>query len=255
MLVNGLALLLSLAIMFMGELIPNETKKVYIEKGLSWKKVILYSNLSGLFAGLISIVSISITKMPDTMFPPLLVIAVTITSYITTQSVMTDMKTHLINRNILRVAYLTMYLIGIFNIVANEELRANWLPLLFFTVVLIIIFIFIPIGPSDVRAIAVGVPYVLSIGGFIAIQLLIVSLLFVAIAMTYKRMKLLKPKVEEMKLSQVEIYEEMGEKDFNKAAKKVAWKTFNESEEYAMPVGPFMIIPFLIYLTIYPFFI
>ena len=256
MIVYLISTAIALAVLLLGEkLLPNETKEVYKEKSYDWNKVIIYSSIAGLAGGLLSTLVIIKTGMPSELNPFLLPFATTITAYITTQSLMTDLKVLLINRFILRVAYISMYLISIYNIATNQFFSQNMLALVIFTIALVIIFIFVPIGASDVRALAVALPYTISIGGYLGIQMLIFTLFVVAFFMYLHRRKKINKELKVFKVNHKDMYEEMGEKAFNRAARKTIKHQFDTSEEHAVPVGPFMIMPFLVFLIIYPIII
>ena len=247
---------IAIAVLFLGErLLPNETKKVYTDKGYDWNKVIIYSNLMAILAGALSTFVILKTNMPSELNSFLLPFATTITTYITIQSIMTDLKVLLINRYILRVAYISMYAISIYNIATNDLFKYNLMALVVFTVALVIIFIFVPIGASDVRALAVALPYTISIGGYLGIQMLIGTLVLVALFMHIHRTIKINKELEVYKVKHSSMYKEMGEKDFKRAARRTIKHEFDNSDEHAVPVGPFMIMPFLIFLIIYPIFI
>lgn len=243
---------IAIIILWLGEKLPNQTKDKYIKDGYSWNKVIIYSNLAALVGGLTSTITIITTNMTGTLNPVFLPFATAITAYITVQSVMTDLKTLLINRNILRVAYVSMYIISVYNVTTNDLFKINMMALVTFTAALIFIFIFSSIGASDVRAIAVALPYVISVGGYIAIQMLIATLFVVAVVMFIKRQSSVKKELKTYRNKYPDMYKELGEKQFNRISRKTIRGEFNNSEEHAMPVGPFMIMPFLIFLIAYP---
>lgn len=241
--------------MYIGEKLENDTKKEYIEKGYDWNKVLLYSNLAGIFIGLVSVISIFISSTPITLNTYFIVFATTITAYVAIQSIMTDLKILLINRKVLRIAYISIYIISIINITTNEFYKYYWTSLLMFTGLLLFLFIFSSVGASDVRLLAVGIPYAVSIGGFTAIFLLIITLALLAITMTIKRLLYVKEQLPKYKERFPDMLEEIGEFQFMLITRKTVMTELNTSEEHAMPVGPFMIMPFLVYLIIYPFII
>ena len=197
----------------------------------------------------------NVIRLTGNLNPQFLPFATAVTAYITVQSMMTDLKTFLINRNILRVAYLSMYVIAVYNIVTNPLFRYNDIGLVLFTIVLILIFFFSSIGASDVRAIAVAMPFSISVGGYAGIRLFILSLVLVTIYMTVARHKKKKIMLEEFKTKYKDIYQDLGEKDFIKISKKTISNEFKTDDKHAMAIGPFMIIPFLIYFLLYPIFI
>ena len=244
---------IALAVLLLGEKIfPNETKIAYEEKGYDWNKVIIYSSISAIIGGILSTIIILKTGMPRKLNPFLLPFAMSVTTYITVQSLMTDLRIKLINRFVLRIAHISMYFISIYNIATNELFNQNLLALVAFTTALIIIFLFVPIGASDVRALAVVLPYTISIGGYLAIRMLIVTLIVVALFMYIHRRKKINEELKVYKIKHKDMYESMGEKEFNKVSRKTIKHYFDTSEEHAIPVGPFMIMPFLIFLIIYP---
>ena len=248
-----LSTVIGVIVLLLGEqLKPNETKLVYQEKGYNWNNVIIISIVSGLLGGLLSTLVLIYNDVPEYINPFLLIFVISITSYITGQSFLTDLRTLLINRNILRVAYISTYIVSLYNVLSNEMFRQNLYPLMLFTVCLIVIFVYIPIGSSDVRMMAVAMPYTISIGGYNGILLFFVSLGLVAIGMTIHRNKKVKKELEVYKVTQAKLYKEFSKKDFNRTAKKVIRQEFNTSEEHAVAVGPYMLLPFLIYLLAYP---
>lgn len=246
--------LLALVILALGERLKNETKDMYVDKGYSWGKVLLYSNLFAIIAGAVMIGILHYVNVPDKFNPELLPFAATIVAYITAQSFMTDLRILMINRNILRVAYVSMYGISIYNVITNEIFRQNWIALAGFTVLLIVIFIFSSIGASDVRAIAVALPYVLSIGGYDAILLFIVSLLIVAISMGIRNIVRDRVRMKKFKEDNIDAYNGMNKIVFYNLARGFIRKE-KSPEELGTPVGPYMISPFLIFLFVYPFII
>lgn len=248
-----LSVVIGVVVLLLGEqLKPNETKIIYKEKGYNWNNVIIISIVSGLLGGLLSTLVLIYNDVPEYINPFLLIFVISITSYITGQSFLTDLRTLLINRNILRVAYISTYIVSLYNVLSNEMFRQNLYPLVLFTVCLIVIFVYIPIGSSDVRMMAVAMPYTISIGGYNGILLFFVSLGLVAIGMTIHRNKKVKKELEVYKVTQAKLYKEFSKKDFNRTAKKVIRQEFNTSEEHAVAVGPYMLLPFLIYLLAYP---
>lgn len=244
--------LLAVIILYLGELLPNQTKETYVEQGHDWSKVLLYSNIAGILGGLLSTLVILITKMPASLNPQFLPFATAVTAYITVQSMMTDVKTLLINRNILRVAYLSMYAIALYNVTTNPLFLYNDIGLLLFTIVLVLLFFFSSIGASDVRAIAVALPFSVSIGGYVGIRLLILSLVVVTVYMVVSRHNAKKDMLEEFKTKYSDMYEELGEKDFKKISSKTINKEFKTDDKHAVAVGPFMIVPFLVYFLLFP---
>ena len=96
---------IALAVLLLGEKIfPNETKIAYEEKGYDWNKVIIYSSISAIIGGILSTIIILKTGMPRKLNPFLLPFAMSVTTYITVQSLMTDLRIKLINRFVLRIA-------------------------------------------------------------------------------------------------------------------------------------------------------
>lgn len=253
MVYNFIAILLALVMLIAGEKLKNETKTIYIKEGYSWSKVLIYSSFSALIGGLLSLFLIEIYSIPEHIESYLIVFGVTVASYITTQSFMTDLRVLLINRNILRVAYISMYLIGVYNIAFNESFRGNLVPFIAFTVLLIILFLFSSIGASDIRAIAVLMPFVVSIGGFFAVQLFIISLLLVSFAMIARNYFRDRKRMRELKEEGIASgnYQKMNKLAFYKVSKDIVRAELTK-KEMAMPVGPYMILPFLIYLIALP---
>ena len=250
----AIGIIIALLLMFLGEKMENDTKKEYITKGYDWNKVILYSNLAGLLSGLLSTIVIISSKKPIVLNTYFIVFATTLTAYVTVQSAMTDLKILLINRKVLRVAYISIYIISIINILTSEIYKYNWIGLLMFTGLLLFIFIFSSIGASDVRLLATGLPYAISIGGYAAIMLLIITLLLVAIGMYIKRFFYIIKELPNYAKRYPEMLEEVGKLKFNIISIKTMTVELNTQEKHAVPVGPFMIMPFLIYLIAYPFF-
>lgn len=253
MFIIGIAI--ALILMFIGEKLENDTKKEYMAKGFNWDKVLLYSNLAGVLSGLVSFAIIHFSSIPITLNTYFLVFATTITAYVTMQSILTDFKILLINRKILRIAYVSIYIISIINVLTNESYRYNWSGLLLFTGLLIFMFIFSSIGSSDVRLLAVGIPYAVSINGYTGIFLLIVTLLLVAAGMYIKRLIYIKKQLPDYKEKYPDMLKEMGELKFLVFIGKIIMRELNTDEKHAVPVGPFMIMPFLVYLMIYPLFV
>lgn len=245
---------IALLLMFKGEQMENDTKIEYIEKGYDWNKVLLYSNLAGLLSGLLSTMVIISSETPIVLNSYFMVFATTITAYVTVQSIMTDFKILLINRKLLRVAYTSIYIISIINIITSDIYRYNWSGLLMFTGLLVIIFAFSSIGASDVRLLATGIPYAISIGGYTAIVLLIITLVLVAIGMYIKRGIYIIKQLPSYAEKYPDMVKDLGKVQFNIISAKTIRMELNTNEEHAEPVGPFMIMPFLVYLIAYPFF-
>lgn len=249
-----IGVLLALVLLALGEQMKNETKDVYVEKGYSWSKVIFYSNLVAIIGGSLMIGILSYTSIPDKLNPGLLPFAATITAYITAQSFMTDLKILMINRNILRVAYLSMYAMSLYNVIENDIFRQNWIALALFTGLLMGIFIFSSIGASDVRAIAVALPFVISIGGYDAIMLFIATLLLVSIIMGLRNFMRDRNRMRKFKQDNIESYKGMNKLAFYHLSRKLI-RSEKSPEELGTPVGPYMISPFLIFLFVYPFLV
>lgn len=249
-----IGIILALALLALGERLKNETKDVYVKKGYNWSKVILYSNLSAIISGIAMIAILHYTNIPDKFNPMFLPFAVVIVTYITVQSFMTDLKVLMINRNILRVAYMSMYAVTLYNIIFNDIFRENWVAVTLFTGLLVLIFIFSSIGASDVRAMAVAMPFVISIGGYDAILMFIATLLLVAIAMGMRNIIRDRGRMQKFKQDNMEAYKDMNKLVFYSLARNFIRKE-KSPEELATPVGPYMIAPFLIFLFIYPFLI
>lgn len=248
-----LGIFVAIGLMFFGEKLPNQTKSTYIEKGYDWNKALIQSNIAGILAGLVSFGILQYTDMPAELNPGFIPFATTITAYITMQSVITDLRILVINRNILRVAYGSMFIASLFNVFLVDAYKMNKLPLFIFVATLFALFVFSPIGPSDIRAIAVALPYTISMGGYLGVYLLIFSLLTVSLGMELHRQKLIRAQLDTMKATHAELYAEVGEKEFRRISRQVLRDEFNRSDQHATPVGPFMIIPFLIFFIIYPF--
>lgn len=254
MLTYTIGVVIALVILAFGEKLNNDTKKVYVDKGYSWSKVIFYSNFLAITSAVIMILILEYKGLSNNYNPQFLPFAVTITAYITVQSFMTDLKIFMINRNILRVAYISMYTVSIYNIFTNDLFRINLLALVVFTILLAVIFIFSSIGASDVRAMAVALPYVISIGGYDAIKLFIVSLLIVAFAMGTRNIIRDNKRMKQFKKDNAEHYKSMNKIAFYKISRDLI-KQEKTIEEMQTAVGPYMISPFLIFLFIYPFII
>lgn len=252
-----LSIVIGVALMNLGELLPNETKKVYIDKGYSWNNVLIYSNLAAVIGGSLSLFMILRAELSMDIGQASVPFAATIISYITIQSLMTDIRTLLINRNILRVAYVSMYILTIYNLIAYDTFKVNTYMVAVFTVVLLLIFLFSSIGASDVRAMMVAIPYASSIGGYIAIYMLLVSLLVIALFLYIKRqiyvrkeLRKIVPKTEFTGLRN-KMYEVMSMRHI----KKDLVKEYNKVDEHGIPVGPFLLAPFMLFSIMFPFFI
>lgn len=252
---NLLAIAAAITLLLLGELLPNYTKKVLVKKGENWKKVILISVLSGLAGGLLSAGLVYFNSLPKSLNPIFIPFATTILSYLTAQAVITDSKVFLINRNLLRVAYIPMYIISLYNVITSDVFMINRLALLVFTLTLIFIFIFVNIGPSDVRMMAVGIPFIVSIGGYNSIVAFSGLLLALSAVMYIKKAGILMPRIKELKNNNPEMYNEMGPLKFNIKALQITGREYNKNGEGKKAVGPYMTLIFLIYLIAYPIFI
>lgn len=249
-----ISVLAAIVIMALGELLKNETKDKYISKGYNWRNVIIYSNIAGVIMGLISAWSIDYLDISGKWNPEFIPFVVTITSYITMQSFMTDLRILLINRKVLRIAYISTYILSIYNVIANDLFRINWIALLVFTLLLMGIFILSSIGASDVRAMAVSMPFVISLGGYDAILLFIVTLLLIAVVVGARNLIRDRKRFSEFKQDNIETYNKMSKILFYKLARDLI-RNEKTPEEMATPIGPYMVIPFLIFLMVFPFVI
>lgn len=243
--------------MNLGELLPNETKKVYIEKGYSWQRVLFFSNIAALIGGILSLITIKQANLTINVGQAFIPLATTIISYVTIQSLMTDFRVLLINRNILRIAYVSMYILTIYNLTTNDLFKHNTFMVIVFTFILFLIFLFSSIGASDVRAMMVSMPYISSIGGYIAIYMFVIVLIMISLYMFIKRKiyvnKEMKKIFEKSQFTgfKDKLYEIMSKKEIEKSI----IKEYNKTDKAATPVGPFMLAPFLLFLIIYPLII
>lgn len=244
--------ILAMIVMYAGELIKNETKEEYVERGYNWNIVLFSSSLSGVIGGLFAIFALNVNIVNHSWNPYFLPFAITVASYITVQSFMTDFKILKINRQLLRFGYIPMYAISVYNVLTSSVMKTNGLALIIFTGLLILIFIFSSIGASDVRAMTVLLPYVISIGGFIAIIFFSIVLLIVSFGMGIRNIIRDRHKMTEFKVNHMESYESMNKILFYKFARDFV-RQDKTPEEMATPVGPYMITPFLIFLLIFPF--
>lgn len=261
---------IAILILALGEKLPNETKATYIKEGYDWNRVLIFSNVAAFIFGAISILLLKKYNVPDFYNPELMPAAVAITFYIVVQSFMTDMRTFLINRNILRVSYLIMYVASIYNVLSSEELHYNWMGLAIFTVLLIILFIFSSIGASDIRAMAVALPYTISIGGYDTILIFAGVLFALAIFMLARNWWFMRGDYQVYKEANKEFYRNLPPLNMLKSnpsdllknagervmlyflAKKSINDEYKASEKGKLAVGPFMILPFAIYILIAP---
>lgn len=247
-----IGVLVAIVIMALGELLKNETKDEYVKKGYSWRNVIIYSNVAAILIGLISALSIYYLNVDSKWNPEFIPFVVTVTSYITMQSFMTDLRILLINRKILRVAYASTYVLSVYNVVMSDLMRINWVALTVFTGLLLGIFILSSIGASDVRAMAVAMPFVISLGGYDAILLFVVTLLLIALVIGIRNIIRDRGRMAQFKKDNADVYKEMNKILFYKFARDLIRKE-KTPEELATPIGPYMIIPFLLFLIAFPF--
>lgn len=247
-----LGVAVALVILYFGEKLKNETKVEYISKGYSWSKVIIYSNCISLAIGLIVSFSLEFTKIPLELNPYFIPFAATISTYVLVQSFFTDFRILKINRNILRVGYTAMYLLAMYNVFTNELFSLNKVGLLIFTGVIVFMFIFSPIGASDVRMIAVAMPFVVSIGGLSAVVLFAFSLVLVGIGMEIKNRIQDNQAWKDLKAADPETYKKTNKVTWYIVARKII-KNQKTKEQLATPVGPFMILTFVLYFIAYPF--
>lgn len=248
-----LSAVIAVALLLLGENIkPNDTKVEYLKRGYNWNNVLIVSSVSGLAVGLVSAWLTFQADLPSELNPYLLPFVTAIVGYITAQSMLTDFRTFMINRSILRVAYILSYLAAILNIVTSDLLRPNWLTLSVFTIVLIVLFFIAPIGASDIRMMAVGIPYSISINGMDGIFLLAITLIIVAVGMAIQRLIKGVKEYKKYKANNKEVYENSDKFIFVVSFYKVIKNEFDTKEEHAVAVGPYMLLPFLIYFIIYP---
>lgn len=253
-LLNILGIFAALILLNLGELLKNETKQEYVSKGYSWSIVSIYSNVFAIISGLTVSFILNYQIVSADLNPHFLPFAVTVIAYITTQSFMTDLRILMINRNILRVAYVSMYIISVYNVISSPTFKSNTFALIVFTGIIILIFLFSPIGASDVRAIAVALPYVISIGGYDAIIMFIITLVVLSIVIEIMNKYKDRKRLAKFKEDNKEVYKEMNKLLFYKLARDMIRNEKTE-EQLATPVGPYMILPFLIFLFVYPFLI
>lgn len=252
--IYSIGVLAAIVIMALGELLKNETKDKYVSEGYNWTNVIILSNIVGVTMGLISAWSIEYLDISGKWNPEFIPFVVTVTSYITMQSFMTDLRILLINRKVLRVAYVSTYILSVYNVVTNDLFRINWIALLVFTLLLMGIFILSSIGASDVRAMAVSMPFVISLGGYDAILLFIVTLALIAIVVGARNLIRDRPRFAKFKQDNIETYKKMNKILFYKLARDLI-RNEKTPEEMATPIGPYMLIPFLLFLIAFPFMI
>lgn len=251
---GSIGIIAVLLVLFAGERLKNETRLEYESKGYNWSKVILYSNLISIIAGLFVALCLHLLDAPKEINPYIVPAATTISTYVLVQSFFTDFRILKINRKILRVSYFVMYLFALYNVFFVEMFEHNKNGLWIFTGVIILIFILSPIGASDVRMIAVSLPYIVSLGGVDAIFIFAVSLIFVAIGMEIKNRIQDNEQWKEMKENNMELYKSMNKLAWYKVTRNVIHKS-KTKEQQATPVGPFMILAFVLYLIVYPFLI
>lgn len=263
-------MLIAILILALGERLPNETKVAYIKEGYDWNNVIIFSNVAAFIFGALSVFLINKYNVPDFYNPVLIPAAVAITFYIVVQSFMTDLRTYLINRNILRVSYLIMYIASIYNVLSSEELYYNWMGIAIFTVLLIILFIFSSIGASDIRAMAIALPYTISIGGYDTILIFAGVLFALAVFMLTRNWWLMRGDYQKYKEANKEFYSNLPSLKISEnspselssnisqrvmlyfLAKRSIKDDYKDSERGKLAVGPFMILPFAIYILITP---
>lgn len=147
-----------------------------------------------------------------------------------------------------------MYIIAIYNIFSNEIMSANMSGVFIFTGVLIFIFFLSPIGASDVRMMAIPIPYVISIGGFQSLIIFNFSLLFLALGIEIKDRIKDNERWVAIKNENIDAY-----KNMNVFLRYKIMRTLVRAEktkkQMATPVGPFMITPFILYYFLIPFII
>ena len=147
-----------------------------------------------------------------------------------------------------------MYIIAIYNIFSNETMSANMSGVFIFTGVLILIFFLSPIGSSDVRMMAIPIPYVISIGGFQALIIFNFSLLFLALGMEVKDRIKDNERWVAIKNENIEAYKSMNIFLRYKIMRQLV-RAEKTKKQMATPVGPFMITPFILYYFLIPFLV
>lgn len=154
----------------------------------------------------------------------------------------------------MRVSYILLYAIAIYNVFSNESMAANMSGVFIFTGVLIFIFFLSPIGASDVRMMAIPIPYVISIGGFQAIIIFNFSLIFLAIGIEIKDRIKDNERWVAIKNENIEAYKSMNVFLRYKIMRKLV-RAEKTKQQMATPVGPFMITPFILYYFLIPFLV
>lgn len=215
----GVISISSIAIMLLSEIFNTDTKNSYEEKygKGSWKNVLIGSIFFGVVSGYLSGLGAGFSA--DKYLMLYLANFGTIVGYVSYQSIITDPALHKVDRYMLRIGYidsLFLTILYLFKMYGNgEALLAFSIPIILIYVVLIVMFIFSSIGPSDVRAIAVFLPFIAAVNLSLSLFSLLIVTVITMIFMTYKKHKEHNPK-------------------------------------YAVPILPTLMVPYMFLVPIFP---
>lgn len=191
---NGFSIIIiSIFILLYSELLNSEIKNTYeLNFGMnSWHSVRQNSIIVGICSGITAGIGSYIWN--DGHYFYYLVNISTLLGYISMQAIMTDYSLHKVDRYLLRIAYIDTFLITTYSLLSQykdlEALKMYATPVVVTYIALIILFFFSSIGPSDIRAMFVFLPYIVSINVDIAGISFIVVGLAIAIIMQVKKVK------------------------------------------------------------------
>lgn len=156
----------------------------------SWRPVYINSLIIGAMSGVITVIGSNILSTGQiTLY---LANFGTIVGYIGMQSIYTDLSIKQVDRWVLRIGYLDVFvitLIYMFSMFSGNALRAASMPIIGLYFGLAIIFLFNAIGSSDVRTFAIILPFMLVVNIPVGIISFIIVIAIAAIAMFIKKVK------------------------------------------------------------------
>ncbi len=192
-LIGGSLIIITIFILLLSEFYNKEVKNTYeFTVGVgSWYTVRTQSVMFSLASGLTSAYGGYIWG--DGYYFSYLTIIGTILGYVSMQAVLTDYSLHLVDRYLLRISYMItlgltfVYITNLYR--TAETLQVALTPVVIVYLALIGLFFFSSIGPSDIRAMLIFLPFLVAIN----IDIAAISFVFIGLAiagiMKLKRIK------------------------------------------------------------------
>ena len=188
---GGVLIIFTLLILLLSETLNQEIRSAYQAKfgPTSWANVPLYSLLWGLGSGIIS--GIGGYVWADGYYFFYLCNFGAELGYISMQALITDSSLHKVDRYLLRIGYIDTavltfaYLTNTYRVASAFQIFA--MPVFITYFAFFFLFLYSKIGPSDIRAMVVFLPFVIALDMVIAIESFIAVGVFIAIIMEVKK--------------------------------------------------------------------